>query len=78
MTGEAARSSWPALASRLPSWMSATSSTTIPVNSVLATRLTMNDTSASAGDAAISRMPKTPLITNTTAAAGISTEAWST
>ncbi len=38
----------------------------------------MNDTSASAGDAAISRMPKTPLITNTTAAAGISTDAWST
>ena len=37
-TGAAARRSFPAVASRRPSWTSATSLTTIPVNSVAATR----------------------------------------
>ncbi len=50
-TGVTARSSWPALASRLPSWTSDTSSTTIPVNSVVATRLTTSATNASPGRA---------------------------
>ena len=50
----------------------------MPVKSVVATRLMISATSASAELAATSSAEMMPVKTNTTAAAGISTDAWST
>jgi hypothetical protein len=50
----------------------------MPVKSVVATRLMTSASSVSPGAAATTTAVRIPVRTNTTAAAGISTGAWST